>query len=97
MIYFWFTTENSTPCQNRLIDKKGWNIDGGDGEILGVQRSLTFGAGLGRHAARIGFEFRAPGCEFVRAAIKGELWNESTNGIASRLPGARNMMDSKGR
>ena len=42
------------------------------------------------------FAFRAPGCEFVRVAIKGELWNEATNGIVSRVPGARNMMDSKG-
>ena len=32
----------------------------------------------------------------MRAATLGELWNEATNGIASRLPGARNMMDSKG-
>jgi hypothetical protein len=29
--------------------------------------------------------FRALGCDFVRAAIKGELWNELAIGIGSRF------------
>ena len=52
--------------------------------------------GQSRNESCGGFDGRAPGCESVRAATLGELWNEATNGIASRLPGARNMMDSKG-
>ena len=52
--------------------------------------------GRSRNESCAGFDISAPGCESVRAATLGELWNEATNGIASRLPGARNMMDSKG-
>jgi hypothetical protein len=31
------------------------------------------------------FDFRAPGCESVRAATLGELWNELAIGIVSRF------------
>ena len=42
--------------------------------------------GRSRNASCAGFELHAPGCEFVRAAIKGELWNEFAIGIVSRFP-----------
>ena len=76
--------------------------------MAGLGASRRRMAGHGRSNVRLtwartsgtscaGFDCRAPGCEPVRAATLGELWNEATNGIVNRLPDSRNMMDSKGR